>query len=189
MGKTARRLVEALTDLGVRDQTLLDIGGGLGDIQAGLFPRGLCSAVHVEVSDGYSAAARQVAREGEYADQVEFHVGDFVALSEGIPSADLVTLDRVICCYADMPTLVETSLLKARGVYAISVPKATWLASLFVALQNLRRKLKKSPFRTFVYSTRDIDRRIRARGFAPVDDRSTFVWRVTAYRRPDRDTV
>lgn len=182
-GKTARRLVETLTLLDIRDRTLLDIGGGLGDIQAGLFPLGLRAAAHVEVSDAYSDAARKLASEEGYADRVEFHVGDFVALSDRIPHADVVTLDRVICCYPDMPALLESSLERARSVYAFSVPKARWPSRLLVGFENLRRRLTKDPFRTYVHSTQDMDRRIRERGFEPVHDRSTFIWRVIAYRR------
>lgn len=183
LGKTAGRLVDALTHLGVRDQTLLDIGAGLGDIQAGLFSHGLREAIHIEVSDAYSAAAREVAREDGYADRVEFHVGDFVDLSDQIPPGDVVTLDRVICCYPDMPALVEASVSKARSVYAMSVPKATPLARLFVGTENLLRRLKRNPFRTFVHSTREIDRRIRAHGFERVGGSSTFLWWVSVYSK------
>jgi magnesium-protoporphyrin O-methyltransferase len=182
LGKTARRLVEALSDLGVRDQTLLDIGGGLGDIQAGLFPQGLRGAVHVEVSEPYSAAARDVAQESGFEDRVGFHVGDFASLAEQIPAADVVTLDRVICCYPDMPAILGASVSKARRVYAIVVPRNAWPVRLFVAVENLQRRLKKNPFRTFVYSTQEMDSRIRAHGFEPVDKRSTLTWWIRVYR-------
>ena len=40
-----------------------------------------------------------------------------------VPSADVVVLDKVICCYPDMPALVQASAAKARRLYAIVVPE------------------------------------------------------------------
>lgn len=182
-GKTAKRLADSLVTAGVRDRTLLDVGGGLGDIQLELFRHGLSRAAHVEVSEAYGEAAHSLAREGGFDDRVEFHVGDFVELAAAIQDADFVTLDRVICCYPDMPALVEASLAKTRRAYAISVPRDIWPIRLFIAFENLVRKFKKSGFRTYVHPIREMDRRIRAHGFEPAEDRSTFVWRVLLYRR------
>ncbi len=108
-GKTAKRLADSIANAGVRDRTLLDVGGGLGDIQLELFRHGLSRATHIEVSEAYGAAALDLARERGFDDRVDFHVGDFVELSGAIPAADFVTLDRVICCYPDMPALLEAS--------------------------------------------------------------------------------
>ncbi len=183
-GKTAKRLADSIAKAGVRDRTLLDVGGGLGDIQIELFRHGLSRATHVEVSEAYVEAARDLAREVGFDDRVEFHVGDFVELAAAIPDADFVTLDRVICCYPDMPALLEASVSKARRGYAISVPRDIWPVRLFIAVENLVRLLKKSGFRTYVHPVREMDRRLRARGFTPAEERSTPVWRVLLYRRP-----
>ncbi len=185
-GKTAKRLADCIAKFGVRDRTLLDAGGGLGDIQIELFRHGLARATHVEVSEAYGEAAARLAREGGFDDRVDFHAGDFVELSGAIPDADFVTLDRVICCYPDMPALVEASVPKARRGYAISVPRDIWPVRIFIAFENLVRRLKKSGFRTYVHSIRVMDRRIRAHGLEPAEERNTPIWRVLLYRRPAR---
>ncbi len=183
-GKTAARLAASIVESGVRDRTLLDIGGGLGDIQIELFRHGLGRASHVEVSEAYGEAAARLAREEGFEDRVDFHVGDFVELSAAIPAADYVALDRVICCYPDMPALVEASVGRARRGYAISVPRDGWPTRLFIGWENLARRFRNNPFRTHVHSIREMDRRIRRHGFEPFDDRSTPIWRVLLYRRP-----
>ena len=46
----------------------------------------------------------------------------FLALADQLEPADIVTLDKVICCYADMRRLLDQSAGKARKLYAASEP-------------------------------------------------------------------
>ena len=50
---------------------------------------------------GRGRAARQLH------DRVRYEVGDFVALAPDVEPADVVALDRVVCCYPDMAALVS----------------------------------------------------------------------------------
>src|SRR6266508_4007771 len=84
-------------------RTLLDIGGGVGAIQHELLKAGAARATDVDASNAYLDAARAEAARQGHADRATFHHGDFVALADAIAPADIVTLDRVICCYHDMP--------------------------------------------------------------------------------------
>ena len=61
-----------------------------------------------------SAAREESERQG-HADRVEYRVGDFVALADVIDPADVVALDRVICCYSDMSSLVARSAALAKA--------------------------------------------------------------------------
>jgi magnesium-protoporphyrin O-methyltransferase len=89
--------------------TLLDIGGGLGGIQHALLAGGVVQATYVDASSAYMKAAREEAIRREIDEQITFLHGDFVDLAEEIPSAEIVTLDRVVCCYDDMQALVRLS--------------------------------------------------------------------------------
>src|SRR5688500_17373791 len=111
---TTRALLNLLRAQNVTGATLLDIGGGVGAIHHELIDAGVHRAVHVDASAAYIQVARQEAERRGHADRVEFHHGDFVDLAERVPLADVVTLDRVICCYPDMPALVEASATRAR---------------------------------------------------------------------------
>lgn len=135
---------------GAEGATLLDVGAGFGDIQTALFERGLAAATHVEASSAYSEAARELAREGGYANRVRFEVGDFLEISETLHEADIVTLDRVVCCYPDMPGLIDRSARLARHLYALSAPRDGWLVRLAIGIKNRIRRLRGDPFRTFV---------------------------------------
>ena len=51
--KTTRFLLQALKQVGVKNTTLLDIGGGIGAIQHDLLKSGSCQAIHVDASSAY----------------------------------------------------------------------------------------------------------------------------------------
>ena len=90
---TTRILIAALKEAGVEGRTLLDIGGGIGAVQMELLKAGARGAASVEASTAYIEAARQEARRQGLQDRIQFHHGDFVELADGLPSADIVTLD------------------------------------------------------------------------------------------------
>lgn len=204
-GKTALRLADAVASVrsgpdGLEGASALDIGAGFGDVLGLLFSRGLEKGVHVEASAAYSRAARELAREGEYVDRVQFVVGDFVDVASGAAggdgareeaadrtirgaAADVVTLDRVICCYPDMPALLDAAGGRTRDVLALSAPRSRWPVRLVIRLQNLGRRLKGDPFRTFVHAWPDMDRRLQTNGLERVRDGGTLIWRIGVYRR------
>jgi hypothetical protein len=53
----------------------------------------------------------------QYADRIAYQQGDFVALAPQLPQADIVTLQKVICCYPDMRALVGLSSARAGKLY------------------------------------------------------------------------
>ncbi len=68
--KTTRLLLDALKAAGVAEQTLLDIGGGIGVIQHELLRAGVTEASGVEASTAYLAAAREEAALQGHADRL-----------------------------------------------------------------------------------------------------------------------
>ena len=104
--KVTRVLIEALKAEGIEGMTLLDIGGGVGSIQHELLKAGVSNIINVEASKAYIEAAKEEAERQGHADQVSHHHGNFIDLAPDIPQVDIVTLDRVICCYHDMQALV-----------------------------------------------------------------------------------
>ena len=119
-------MIDALKKQGVSGVSLLDIGGGVGAIQHGLLAAGVQNATDVDASKAYLAAARQEANRRGIADRVDFQYGNFVEMADKIEPADVVTLDRVICCYPDMEKLVSLSVERARQLYGLVYPRDTW---------------------------------------------------------------
>ena len=127
---TTQMLVDAITAQGVDGGSLLDIGGGVGAIQNELLGAGIKSAVSVDASTAYARVAEQEAERQGHADRISRHHGDFVDAAPNLDDADVVTLDRVICCYHDVQNLVGLSSQKAKRVYALVFPRENLLSKL-----------------------------------------------------------
>jgi hypothetical protein len=178
-----RHLVRLIALEDSRGETLLDVGGGIGAIQHELFERGIDRAVHVDASRAYLNASREEAGRLGHAERVDYHFGDFVELADRLPEADVVTLDRVVCCYPDMPRLIRASASKARRLYGLSFPRHRFGSRAAMAVGNLYFRLRGSAFRTYLHPPEAIDAEIQRYGLRPVAEVKTVVWQVRLYRR------
>ena len=183
--KTTRMLINALKSTDVQGLTLLDIGGGLGAIQHDMLRAGVEQATLVEASSAYLAAAKAEAERRGNAEQINFQHGDFVDLAPQVPSADIVTLDRVICCYHDMQRLVGLSVGKAGRLYGLVYPRDTWWIKLGLAIQNFFFRLMRRQYRSFAHSTKAVEALVYGEGFTRRFHRQTFAWQVVVYARPN----
>jgi magnesium-protoporphyrin O-methyltransferase len=181
--KTTRLLINTLRAYGVEGMALLDIGGGIGAIQHELLKAGLSRAISVEASSAYLDVAKaETERQGNAA-RVTYHSGNFVDLAATLPAADIVTLDRVICCYPDMPQLVGLSVARAVKLYGLVYPRDTWWVKLGISMMNFFFRLRRTPFRVFVHPTEAVEAIIQAEGLKRSFYRTTGVWQVVVYAR------
>jgi magnesium-protoporphyrin O-methyltransferase len=182
-GKTARLLIEALKACGIEGSTLLDIGGGVGVIQHELLKSGASSATHVDASSAYLQVARREAERQGHADRVNQHHGDFVALAPQIPPADIVTLEKVICCYPDVDALVGLSAARAGRLYGVVFPRDTWWWKIGGRIMNFGLRLQRSSFRIFVHPTERVEAIVRANGLERRYYLKTLIWQIVVYAR------
>lgn len=183
--KPTRRLLQALRAGGVGGATVLDIGGGVGAIQHELLDAGADRALGVDASPAYLAAARDEAARRGHGDRVAGREGDFVALADEVDPADVVTLDRVICCYPDMEALVSRSAARARRQYGLVHPRDRWWTRAGVRAGNVALRLARREFRAYVHPVDAVDAVAEAGGLA-LRSRSGVgpVWQVSVYSRP-----
>jgi hypothetical protein len=184
--RTTRILLDALIAEGVEDATLLDIGGGVGAIPNTLLAAGARSAVAVEASTAYLRVARREAERRGHRERTTYHHGDFLELKPEISPADVVTLDRAICCYDDMKGLVGASAERAERLYGVVYPRDVWWNRLGVSLLNLVLRLWGSTFRVFVHPSEAAERVIVAKGFEKRFHRETPVWQIVIYARIEK---
>ncbi len=181
--KTTRMLIDALKEEGVQGLTLLDIGGGVGAIQHELLDAGVHNATNVEASTASIATARAEAQRRGHAGRVSYHQGNFVDLATHIPPADIVTLDRVICCYHDIEKLVGLSTARARKLYGLVYLRDAWWIKIGLAIENFFYRLRKSPFRVFFYPTEAVEAIVNSNGLRRRFYRRTLLWQVVVYTR------
>ena len=178
-------LLAALRTAGVEGRKLLDVGGGVGAIQHELFAAGLDSAMQVDASSAYLAASREEAARRGHAERVTYIHGNFVDVADTLDSADYVTLDRVICCYPDMPALVSRSAARARQLYALVYPRDRWWSRLGIHLLNLTFWLRRNPFRVFVHPSAQVDALAVAAGLKLRSRQFAGLWQVVVYARAE----
>ena len=175
-GPTTRRLRDGLMSAGLREGTVLDVGGGLGILSLELLDAGFRRAVIVDASSAYLAAASQeAARRGRSA-FTEFTHGDFLIVAGKLPPSTVVTLDRVVCCYPSYEPLLDQALQLAKTGFAMSYPRDRWFVRAGIWLENAMRRRSRHPFRTFVHSPSEMMRIIEGAGFELASRQLTMAW-------------
>jgi magnesium-protoporphyrin O-methyltransferase len=181
--KTTRIMTDALKKEGIQGLSLIDIGGGVGAVQHELLNAGVQNATDVDASQAYINAARGEAQRRGLDDRVNFLYGNFVDLAAQIPPADIVTLDRVICCYPDMEKLVGLSAARARKLFGLVYPRDVWWLRIGLAIMNFFFRLRRNPFRIFPHPTPAVEALISNSGLKRRFYRQTLVWQVAVYSR------
>ena len=175
-GPTTRRLRDGLASAGLREGTVLDVGGGLGVLSLELLDLGMDRVVVVDASSAYLAAASDEAAQRGRSASVQYVHGDFLVLAGQFAPSTVVTLDRVVCCYPFYEPLLERALDHAERGVALSYPRDCWYVRLGVWLENAGRRRRGNPFRTFVHSPSDMTRIIERAGFKLASRRRTLGW-------------
>ena len=180
---STRRLLDGLIAQGVEAATLLDIGGGVGVVQLELLNAGAASSLDVDASGPFIEAARSEAAERGFGDRTAYRHGDFVALAAEVDPADVVTLDRVICCYPDVIGLVGRSAERARRLYGLVYPIDRWQTRLVATVLNFVTGLFGNDYRMHIHRTAQVDRLVRQAGLEPRYHHRGWVWQTAIYGR------
>ena len=162
---------------------MLDIGGGVGALHLELLKAGSAAAIDVDGSPAYVAVAREEAARQGVADRVRHETGDFVEVAGSIEPADLVALDRVVCCYSDMRALVGLSAARARRRYGLVYPRDTWWIRAASRTMNGLFALLRRRLRFWVHATTEVEAVIAAAGLEPVFRRNGIFWQVVVFER------
>lgn len=163
--------------------TVLDIGSGIGIIDQELLRAGAAHAVLVDGSAAYLEVARHEARRTDLLDRMDIVEGDFVRRAGEVADAEIVTLDRVICCYPDADGLVAGSAALARRLYGVVLPRDRWVTRTVLRLVNAWYRLRGRAYRAYVHPNARIDELASAAGLRLRVETGTFVWRVALYER------
>ena len=188
--KTTRILIQelraALEGSDMRNSVLLDIGAGIGAIHHELLDSVVARAVHIDASGAHLAAAREETERRGHGAHVELIHGDFVAMADSVGPADIVTLDRVICCYHDMEGLVRRAGAKANRMFGAVYPRQIGWMRIGLATINVVMRLKRSGFRVFLHDPAAIDLVLRSAGLERRSLRRTLGWEVVVYTRREQ---
>ena len=163
--------------------TLLDIGGGIGAIHHVLLEHGFSQATHLDASQAYLAAATEEASRIGHTHRVQFHLAAFPDEAATVPSADVVTLDRVVCCDPDYRRLLTAAANRARHLVAFSYPRPRWVTRLVVSGTNWFRRLAGRTFQAYLHSPAAMHALVEEAGMRRTWSGGTWIWAVDVFER------
>ena len=172
LSRSERAIVRFLKDRGIEGASVLEIGGGLGELHVELLRHGAARATNLEISTKYEPEAAQLLEHSGLAGRVDRRFLDIAQEPDEVEPADIVVLHRVVCCYPDYERLLGSAAGKAGRLMVFSHPPRNRLTRAMLWFDNARRKLKGDTFRTFAHQPGDmIDVAVRS-GL-----RATYGWR------------
>jgi len=183
LDEAATRLVDFLAADGLAGATVLDIGGGVGEIGLELLRRGAGSVVTLELSTAYDEEAHRLARQAGVADRMHRQIVDIAASPSQVAPADLVVLHRVVCCYPDHERLLGAAADHCRRRLAFSHPPRTLTSRALLAAENALYAVRGREFRTFAHPPAEMLAVLSAHGLRPVMTRPDRVWHVQGLAR------
>ena len=152
LDKTAQTIVEMVAQGGVQGATVLEVGGGVGEIQLELLRRGAASATNLELSPGYEPEAAALIEDAGLGGRVHRRLIDIATDPAAVEPADIVVLHRVVCCYPDVAKLLGAAADHARSQLVFSHPPRNAVSRAVVGTQNLLFRAVGREFRTFAHS-------------------------------------
>ena len=186
---TSKRIVDLLKQRGVEGRTVLEVGGGIGAIQLELLKAGASRAVSIELTPTYEEPATALLREAGLQDRAERRVMDFTEAGATVEPADIVVMNRVVCCYPDMPKLAGAAADHAGGLLVMSFPKARWWTRIVLASANAGLFLLRRQFHIFLHPPEQILATAHAHGLRTVSDEPGVFWEVAALERAPAPTA
>ena len=186
LDRAARRMVEFLQQRGIEGATVLEVGGGVGEIQVELLRRGAARATNLELSPAYEAEAGELLRAAGLQGRAERRLHDIAVDPDGVPPADVVVLHRVVCCYPDYHRLLGAAGDHARRLLVFSYPPSHAGSRLLFATQNLVFRLRRKRFRVFAHPPARMLGVLDERGLRRTYAHRGLVWQVAGLERVSR---
>ena len=181
--KTAQLMVALLERHGIAGATVLEVGGGVGELQIELLKRGAARTVNLELSPAYDEEAARLLRENGVEERAGRHLHDLAADPNGVEPADVVVLHRVVCCYPDYERLLGAAAEHARRLLVFSYPRRNAVSRFLISAQNLFFWLRRMEFRTFAHPPARMLAAVEGRGLHHTYAHHPLVWQIAGFER------
>ena len=165
------------------DKGVLDIGCGLGAVGTTLLKRGGSKGTLVDISGDYLRAAREVAEDAGMGERTTLVQADFAVSSRSFPLADVVVLDRVVCCYPDATTLLEKAARHSNQALVFTYPRPLWFMPLFRAVCALGMKVMRREYRFFLHDPAVLMKAAKGSGHKYEETRTVGMWRLVTLKK------
>jgi magnesium-protoporphyrin O-methyltransferase len=178
-----RRMLAAASRGGLAGARVLEIGGGIGALQLQLLEAGADRGEVVELSPAWEPYARELAREHGLEERVSFRVEDVLANPEAVEPADVVLMNRVVCCSPDGIRLAGVAARLARRSLVLSFPRERLLVRAGLSVMNAALRAMRRSFRVYLHPRRSLIASAEAAGLREADTGRGFLWEFVALER------
>jgi hypothetical protein len=180
-----RRMLASATADGLAGSRILELGGGIGALQAELLVAGAERGEIVELVSAYEPYAQELAREMGFEGRVAFRVADVLDAPESVEPADVVVLNRVVCCTPDGVELAGIAAELTRRTLVLSFPRDRLLVRLGLRLLNGWQRMLGRSFRVFAHPRAALVAAGEAGGLKLAESGAGgYAWEFVALRRP-----
>jgi magnesium-protoporphyrin O-methyltransferase len=162
---------------------VLEIGGGIGQVLLELLKAGASRGEVVELVLAYEEHTRALAVEAGVGDRVSYRTADLVADPQARVPADVVVLNKVVCCTPDGVELAALAASLARRTLALSFPRDVVWSRAFFGATNIVLRLTRRRFRVFVHPPGALASAIESQGLTVASERDGPLFRIVAYER------
>ena len=178
-----RRMIESATSSDLEGARVLEIGGGIGRLLVELLGAGADRGEIVELVSSWEPYARELAREKGLAERTSFRVVDVLAEADAVDSADVVILNRVVCCSPDGVALAGQAARLTRHVLVLSFPRHVLWLRAGVRAMNLGFRLMGRSFRVFAHSPAALVAAADDAGLRLTEGGHGAAWQYMTFRR------
>jgi 2-polyprenyl-3-methyl-5-hydroxy-6-metoxy-1,4-benzoquinol methylase len=183
LDKTARKMAGFLQERGIEGATVLEIGGGVGEIEIELLKAGAARAENLELSPAYEEEAHTLAEEAGVGGRIDWRLHDVAEDPEAVEPADIVVMHRVVCCYPDYERLLGAAADHARRALVFSYPPRNGLSRSVYGVFNLAMRLMGSDFRGFPHPPGAMLGVLERRGLRRTYEHHGRIWQVAGHER------
>jgi 2-polyprenyl-3-methyl-5-hydroxy-6-metoxy-1,4-benzoquinol methylase len=181
LDETSQLMAGFLRDRGIEGATVLEIGGGIGELEIELLKAGAARAVNLELSPEYDEEGRKLAEENGVGDRIERRIHDIA--ESPVEPADVVVLHRVVCCYPDYERLLGAAADHARRALVFSYPPRNVLSRAFIAALNFFLRVMRSEYRSFAHPPGAMLAVLDRKGLRRTFAHHGLVWQVAGLER------
>lgn len=182
--KRGRKLIAYLQTHVAEPLSVLDIGCGAGGVHQELLRRGVARrAVGVDAASASIEAARQNAAVLGLAEAADYVHADFAQRAAEFEPADIVVLDRVVCCYPYLEALLGGAAAHTRRFLALSLPIERWWMRLLFWFFNATFWFIGGGYHPYLHPHSRVRAIAAEAGLQPVHADRHLLWQILIFER------
>lgn len=183
LDKSQKHIAAMVQAHGLVGKSVLEVGCGVGGLHLTLLQEGASTATGIDIAKEMIEKARQLSGDLGLSDRTTYHVGDFATLNGAVSPADVLIMDKVVCCYESPLLLINRASVLCRKFLAVSYPRDSIIARFVFKGAVLVGKILRWKFRPYYHEPVFLERIIAGGGFRLVEQGRTVLWQINAYQK------